>query len=246
MDFTQNNTKEESYPKVSIIVPCYNEEKLVGPLLEQLIAVAQNKMNAYEIVVVNDGSTDSTARILHAFQEQEQLILINHSTNLGKGASIKSALNRISGDIVIIQDADREYDPTEIPDLIKPILENRADVVYGSRFLGGKPRRAIYFTHAVGNKVLTTITNLLSGLNLTDMETGYKAFKSSLIRDIDLKENRFGIEPEITMKLSKIKNIRFYELGISYYGRTFSEGKKISWKDGIRALMCIIKYKFSK
>lgn len=246
MDFTQNNIKKENYHKVSIVVPCYNEEAFVGRLLDQLINIAESKLKEFEIIVIDDGSTDATPIILNPYVKSNQILLINHPHNLGKGASVKSALEKATGNIIIIQDADREYDPMEIPDLIKPIQENRADVVYGSRFLGGKPRRAIYFTHAVGNKVLTTITNLLSGLNLTDMETGYKAFKTSLLNNIELQENRFGIEPEITMKLAKIKNIRFYEMGISYYGRTFSEGKKISWKDGIRALICLIKYKFSK
>jgi glycosyltransferase involved in cell wall biosynthesis len=234
--------KEISH-KISFIVPCYNEQHWVGELLKKLLKVARENYNSFEIIIVNDGSTDKTAEVLQNFSKNREIILLEHDTNLGKGAAIQSGLRAHTGDIVVIQDADNEYDPIDLPSLIFPIIDNRADVVYGSRFLGGKPRRAIYFSHAVGNKLLTNLSNLITGLNLTDMETGYKAIRSEYLSTMQLQETRFGIEPELTVKLSKIRNIRFYEIGISYYGRSFEEGKKIKWTDGLRALYCLFKYR---
>jgi glycosyltransferase involved in cell wall biosynthesis len=234
--------KEISH-KISFIVPCYNEQHWVGELLKKLLKVARENYNSFEIIIVNDGSTDKTAEVLQNFSNNREIILLEHDTNLGKGAAIQSGLRAHTGDIVVIQDADNEYDPIDLPSLIFPIIDNRADVVYGSRFLGGKPRRAIYFSHAVGNKLLTNLSNLITGLNLTDMETGYKAIRSEYLSTMQLQETRFGIEPELTVKLSKIRNIRFYEIGISYYGRSFEEGKKIKWTDGLRALYCLFKYR---
>lgn len=234
--------KEISH-KISFIVPCYNEQHWVGELLKKLLKVARENYNSFEIIIVNDGSTDKTAEVLQNFSNNREIILLEHDTNLGKGAAIQSGLRANTGDIVVIQDADNEYDPIDLPSLIFPIIDNRADVVYGSRFLGGKPRRAIYFSHAVGNKLLTNLSNLITGLNLTDMETGYKAIRSEYLSTMQLQETRFGIEPELTVKLSKIRNIRFYEIGISYYGRSFEEGKKIKWTDGLRALYCLFKYR---
>lgn len=239
-----NSIKKETYHKISFIVPCYNEEKLVGPLLDTLYQTAQNFFSAFEIIVVNDGSTDNTHTILESFSSRPDFMILHHAVNLGKGASIRTALQKHSGTIVVIQDADHEYDPADLPELVRPLLNDRADVVYGSRFLSGKPKRALYLLHAVGNRFLTTLTNVLTGLTLTDMETGYKAIKSELLSSLSLRENRFGIEPELTMKLARIKNIRFYEVGISYYGRSFQEGKKINWKDGLHALICLFKYRF--
>ncbi len=239
-----NDTKKEESHKISFIVPCYNEEKLVGELLDQLMRVAKNLPYPFEIIVVNDGSTDKTQHMLDQYIHEPSIHIIHHQQNKGKGASIRSGLDVHTGNIVIIQDSDHEYDPNDLPSLIAPLIENRADVVYGSRFLGGKPRRALYFTHALGNKLLTTLTNILTGLTLTDMETGYKAMRSTILSSLKIEENRFGVEPELTMKLAKIKDIRFYEVGISYYGRSFKEGKKIRWTDGVYALLCILKYRF--
>ncbi len=245
MAFMLKSSMTEISPRISFIVPCYNEERLIEHVLRQLIRVASDNYQSYEIIVVNDGSSDKTADVLTNFENVQEVVIIDHKENLGKGAAINSALRVHTGTIVAIQDADNEYDPRDLIGLISPILENNADVVYGSRFLGGKPRRAIYFSHAVGNRFLTGITNLLTGLNLTDMETGYKAMKSSILSSITIHEKRFGFEPEITVKLARIKYIRFYEVGISYYGRSFEEGKKIKWTDGIRALYCLFKYRIS-
>lgn len=244
MDFMWNSIEKEISPKISFIVPCYNEEKLVGPLLNKLYEATQRYFPASEIIVVNDGSTDQSGSVLKPFADRPGFLVIHHPANRGKGASIRSALEKCTGSIVVIQDADHEYDPADLPELIAPILEQRADVVYGSRFLSGKPKRALYLLHAWGNRFLTTLTNLLTGLTLTDMETGYKAIRKEILTNLSLRENRFGFEPELTMKLARIKNIRFYEVGISYYGRSFQEGKKIHWKDGLHALYCLFKYRF--
>jgi glycosyltransferase involved in cell wall biosynthesis len=238
------STKKEISHKISFIVPCYNEDKLVSPLLDTLHQAAQQFFSDFEIIVVNDGSTDHTRSVLEAYSHQTNFLVLHHPTNRGKGAAIRTALEKHSGTLVVFQDADHEYDPADLPELVRPLLEDRADVVYGSRFLSGKPKRALYFLHALGNRLLTTLTNILTGLTLTDMETGYKAIKSEILSSLTLRENRFGIEPELTMKLARIKNIRFYEVGISYYGRSFQEGKKINWKDGLHALYCLLKYRF--
>lgn len=212
-------------------------------VLEKVLQTSLINNIEKEIIVINDGSTDSTAEVLNNFiKNSRDIKIIHQSKNKGKGAAIKTGLENITGDIVIIQDADLEYDPEDYNKLLQPIIDGYADVVYGSRFLGNGPHRVLFFFHTIGNKFLTFLSNMFTGLNLTDMETGYKMFRSSIIQQITLKENRFGFEPEITAKISKIKNIRVYEVGIAYYGRTYNEGKKINWKDGFRAIWCILKY----
>jgi glycosyltransferase involved in cell wall biosynthesis len=235
---------QERSLKISILVPCFNEENFVKATLDQCIEWIRASELSAEIIVVNDASVDETASILLGYATDKKVKLITHEVNKGKGACIRSAMNIASGEYIIIQDSDGEYQPEDYDDLLKPLLENKTDVVYGSRFLGGKPKRSIYFTYALGNKFLTAFCNSLTGLNLTDMETGYKAIKSDALNQIQLEQNRFGIEPELTIKLSKIPYIRFVEVGISYYGRTFEEGKKIKWTDGLLACYYIIKYAF--
>ncbi|MDC1057000.1 glycosyltransferase family 2 protein, partial [Flavobacteriaceae bacterium] len=202
-----------------------------------------------ELVIVNDNSTDNSEKIILNFKQENpntEIQYFKHEKNKGKGAALNTAFNKVTGDIVIIQDADLEYDPEEFNRLLKPILDGFADVVYGSRFKGSNPHRALFFWHTVGNNFLTFLSNMFSNLNLTDMETCYKMIKKEIIKSIQIKENRFGIEPEITAKISKIKGVRIYEVGISYYGRTYEEGKKIGWKDGFRAIYCILKYNLFK
>ena len=223
--------------KLSIIIPCYNEQNTI---LELLSLVKNNSYKDIEIIVVDDNSRDDTKKILYENKDLYDL-LIEHKVNKGKGSAIRSGLEKITGEIVIIQDADLEYDPNEYIKLLKPILNNKADVVYGSRFQGGNPHRILYFWHTIGNKFLTLLSNMFTNLNLTDMECCYKVFRSDIIRKINLRENKFGFEPEVTAKISKL-NCRIYEVGVSYYGRTYKEGKKIGWKDGISAIFCIIKY----
>ena len=228
--------------KISVIIPCFNEEKtitnLVGRVLKSLI-----NMNK-QIVIVDDCSTDNTFKILQELSALDKSInIVSHSSNQGKGAAIRTALLSVTGDIVIIQDADLEYNPSEFPKLLKPILDGNADVVYGSRFKSGDAARVIYFWHRLGNLFLTFFSNMFTNLNLTDMETCYKVFRKEVLNQIRIEENRFGIEPEITAKISKIRpRLRIYEVGISYYGRTYDEGKKITYKDGFRAIYAIIKY----
>jgi glycosyltransferase involved in cell wall biosynthesis len=229
--------------KLSILIPCYNEENTIVPVLQKIIE-AECGLHK-EIIIVNDGSTDNTANIIDNFicsNPDINIRQLQNENNKGKGASIQTALVAATGEVVIIQDADLEYDPLEYQKMLKPISDGFADVVYGSRFRGGEAHRVLFFFHTIGNKLLTFLSNLFTGLNLSDMETGYKMFKTSIIRQINLKEKRFGFEPEITAKISKIKNIRIYEVGISYYGRTYQEGKKIRWRDGLRAIYCIFKY----
>ena len=221
--------------KLSIIIPCYNEKNTIKKLIE---AVKKCPVDDKEIILVDDFSKDGTREIL---KEINDIKTIYHSSNKGKGACLKTGFKMANGDICVVQDADLEYDPKEIPILIEPILNNKADVVFGSRFQSGRPHRVVYFWHRVGNGILTLFSNLFTDLNLTDMETCYKAFKTEIIKSINLRENRFGFEPEITAKISK-RNLRIYEVGISYYGRTYEEGKKIGWRDGIRAMYCIVKY----
>lgn len=225
--------------KLSIIIPVYNEEGTIRPILKKINELKIDNID-FEVIIINDGSTDNSVKII---KENNELYnqFINLEKNSGKGFAIKSGLKLVTGDYVILQDADLEYDPSEYTKLLNPIITNKADVVYGSRFLGNDERRVLYFWHTVGNKFLTLLSNMLSNLNLTDMEVCYKVFKTDVIKNINLQENKFGFEPEITAKIAK-KNIKIYEVGIKYFGRKYSEGKKITWKDGFSAIRCIIKY----
>ena len=223
----------------------YNEEATIVNVLDKVEAVNLISEIKKEIVVVNDCSSDRSAAIVAAYISQNQgmnLRLISHKTNKGKGAAIHTGIKEATGDLIIVQDADLEYDPNEYNLLLKPIVDGFADVVYGSRFMGGKPHRILFFWHSIGNKFLTFFSNMVSNLNLTDMETCYKLFDAQMLKSLSLHEKRFGFEPEVTIKLASIPKIRIYEVGISYYGRTYEEGKKISAKDGFRAIYCIIKY----
>jgi glycosyltransferase involved in cell wall biosynthesis len=228
--------------KLSIIIPCYNEEKFIGQVVDKILKTSPGYDIEKEIIVVDDASTDNTPSILQAVEKMHGIIYCRHEQNKGKGACIKSGLGRATGTIVVIQDADLEYDPKDYKKLLQPILDGHADVVYGSRFAGSGPHRVLFYFHTMGNKFLTFLSNLFTQLNLTDMETGYKMFRIGILRQLSLKEKRFGFEPEVTAKISRLKGIRIYETGIAYYGRTYSDGKKINWKDGFRAIYCIIKY----
>ena len=229
----------------SIIIPVFNEEETIVLLLDKVMKVNLPGDIEKDIIIVDDGSTDSTKEVLHNYLNKNKILniqLILHEQNKGKGAAIHSGIKLAKGEFLIIQDADLEYDPEEYIVLLKPILLGVADVVYGSRFRGSKPHRILFFWHSIGNKFLTFLSNMFTNLNLSDMETCYKVFNTSIIQNLNLKEKGFGFEPEITAKISRIPNIRIYEVGISYYGRTYLEGKKIKWKDGFHAIFCILKY----
>jgi glycosyltransferase involved in cell wall biosynthesis len=231
--------------KLSIVIPAYNEGATIHLILDKIKAVQLINGIEKEIIIVNDCSKDNTEESIQNYIASNSTLNIRylkHEVNKGKGAALHTGIKGATGDYTIIQDADLEYDPAEYNILLKPITDGFADIVYGSRFIGGKPHRILFFWHTIGNRFLTFMSNMFTNLNLTDMETCYKLFKTEMIQNISLLENRFGFEPEITAKISRIPNIRIYEVGISYYGRTYAEGKKIGWKDGFRALYCIAKY----
>lgn len=231
--------------KLSILIPVYNEARTIHLILDKVKDVQLQDAVSKEIIIVDDFSSDNTIEKIKEYQSKNQdlnISLFAQEKNTGKGAAIHKAISEATGDYLIVQDADLEYDPEEYNLLLKPILTGFADVVYGSRFIGGNPHRILFFWHSIGNKFLTSLSNMFSNLNLTDMETCYKLMKTDIAKSLTLKENRFGFEPELTAKLSRVPNIRIYEVGISYYGRTYEEGKKIGWKDGVRAIYCILKY----
>jgi glycosyltransferase involved in cell wall biosynthesis len=231
-------------PTLSVIIPAYNEENTIVTILSQVSDVNLGDVGL-EMVVVDDCSSDRTGEIVLDWQRAHPEVRINytrHEVNKGKGAALHTGIAQATGDYIIVQDADLEYDPREFVLLLEPLREGHADVVYGSRFMGGKPHRILFFWHSLGNKFLTFLSNMFTNLNLTDMETCYKLFRADIVKGLDLKEHRFGFEPEVTAKISRINKIRIYEVGISYYGRTYAEGKKIGWRDGFRAIWCIVKY----
>ena len=230
--------------KLTIVIPVYNEEATLESLARRVLAV--DMQMDVEIVMVDDCSRDKSRQIMQQISDRDPRVrCVFHPVNRGKGAALRSGFAAATGDVVIVQDADLEYDPAEIPKVVTPIRVGEADVVFGSRFAGGETHRVLYFWHSMGNRVLTLLSNMMTNLNLTDMEVCYKAFKREIIQSISLKEDRFGFEPEVTAKVARLRGIRIYEVGISYRGRTYEEGKKIGWKDGVRALYCIIKYRFA-
>jgi glycosyltransferase involved in cell wall biosynthesis len=234
------------FNKLSIIIPAYNEAPTIHLILDKVKDVQLTGNIEKEIIIVNDASKDNTREVIERYIEANKHLLniqlFNQPFNQGKGAAIHKGISLANGQYLIVQDADLEYDPKEFNILIKPVLDGFADVVYGSRFMGGKPHRILFFWHTIGNRFLTFLSNMFTNLNLTDMETCYKLFDAKVAKGLDLKEKRFGFEPEVTAKVARVKGIRIYEVGISYYGRTYEEGKKIGWKDGFRAIYCILKY----
>jgi glycosyltransferase involved in cell wall biosynthesis len=233
--------------KLSVVIPAYNEASTIHFILDKVLQVELISNLELEIIIVDDCSKDGTIEVIQKYIAQNQtnvISLCRHEKNQGKGAALHTGIAMATGNYVIIQDADLEYDPNEYNLLLRPIIDGVADVVYGSRFMGGNPHRILFFWHSIGNKFLTFLSNMMTNLNLTDMETCYKLFKKEVIQSLKLKEKRFGFEPEVTAKIANIKGIRIYEVGISYYGRTIEEGKKIGWKDGFRAIYCILRYGF--
>jgi glycosyltransferase involved in cell wall biosynthesis len=225
--------------KISIVIPCFNEIQTIAEIIQKVesVELGQDK----ELIIVDDCSTDGTRDYLTSLDKSENLKVINHEVNLGKGAALQTGFAHVTGDVIIVQDADLEYDPSEYPKLLRPILDGKADVVYGSRFMGSESHRVLYFWHSLGNRFLTLLSNVFTNLNLTDMEVCYKVFKRKVLDEIQLKEKRFGFEPEFTAKIAR-NGYTVYEVGVSYYGRTYSEGKKINWRDGFRAIYVILKY----
>ncbi|WP_028979083.1 glycosyltransferase family 2 protein [Sporocytophaga myxococcoides] len=231
--------------KLSIIIPAYNEEKTLHKILDKVREVPLINDIRKEVIIINDASTDNTEdAILNYMKSHPEFPMIyhKHDVNQGKGAAIHTGIKQATGDFLIIQDADLEYDPEEYNDMLRPVIKGMADVVFGSRFMGSKPHRILFFWHTIGNKFLTFLSNMFTNLNLTDMETCYKMFNTKFVQSLDLKEKRFGFEPEVTAKIARIPNVRIYEVGISYYGRTYADGKKINWKDGVWAIYCIVRY----